>query len=273
MNADGLESAGRRIGLLARAETGGTTNDRGELGGALDRPRRNDRAGDRPGARLLPIIAQHPDDLGFVSRVQKLGGGQARLAHAHVERTVALEREAALGAVELHRADADIERDGIDQSDAALGKHAVHLAEVLVDERQSGVRDERPSFLDRIGVAIEADHSSRPRPEHGARVAACSEGAVDYCLAALNAERGDHVTDQHRHMWGLFGAGAGHDWPRSSRRKRAMSLRSSGMRGSASRSCGFQIWNVSPVPRNSASSPIWPLRRIIGGKTILPELS
>ena len=38
------------------------------------------------------------------------------------------------------------------------------------------------------------------------------------------------------------------------------------MRGSSSSSCGFQIWKVSPVPRNSARSPIWPLRRIIGGQ-------
>ena len=37
------------------------------------------------------------------------------------------------------------------------------------------------------------------------------------------------------------------------------------MRGSSRSSSGFQIWKVSPVPRNSARSPIWPLRRIIGG--------
>ena len=38
------------------------------------------------------------------------------------------------------------------------------------------------------------------------------------------------------------------------------------MRASSRRSCGFQIWKVSPVPRNRARSPIWPLRRIIGGQ-------
>src|SRR5918997_1556517 len=43
-----------------------------------------------------------------------------------------------------------------------------------------------------------------------------------------------------------------------------MSFRSSGIRCSSSSTCGFQIWNVSPVPRNRARSPIWPLRRIFG---------
>ena len=110
------------------------------------------------------------------------------MLHAHVERAVGLEREAAVGAVELHRADADIERDGVDEADAALGEHAVHLAEALFDQGQSRVRDERPACLDRIGVAIEADHSSRPRREHGARVAACSEGAVDQRIAVVDAQ-------------------------------------------------------------------------------------
>ena len=51
------------------------------------------------------------------------------------------------------------------------------------------------------------------------------------------------------------GAAAGHAFsPFSSRRKRAMSFRSSGMRASLRSSFGFQIWKVSPVPRNSASS-------------------
>ena len=122
MDADRLECAGRRIALLAGAETGGAANDRRQLRGPLDRTCGNDGAGDRPGARLLPIVAQDPGDVGLLGRIQIFGGGQARLAHPHVERTVGLERKAALGTVELHRADADIERDGVDQADAALGQ-------------------------------------------------------------------------------------------------------------------------------------------------------
>ena len=65
------------------------------------------------------------------------------LRHAHVERAVGLEREAAVGAVELHRRHADVERDAVDRADAARGEHAVHLAEIFLDQGQrSGVRDE-----------------------------------------------------------------------------------------------------------------------------------
>ena len=59
------------------------------------------------------------------------------LRHAHVERAVVLEREAALGLVDLHRADADIERDRVDLADAALGQRPVHLAEPLLDQGQA----------------------------------------------------------------------------------------------------------------------------------------
>ena len=82
--------------LLARTETGGAANDRRQLGGAFDRTGGDDGASDRPGARFLPIVAQDPGDLGLLGRVQKFSGGQARFVHPHVERTVGLEREAAL---------------------------------------------------------------------------------------------------------------------------------------------------------------------------------
>src|SRR5206468_5280151 len=134
VNADGLEGAGRRVALLALAESGGTADDRRELCGAFNRTPGDDGAGDHPGARLLPIVAQDPGDLGLVGRVQKLGGSKARTAHPHVERAVGLEGETAIGAVELHRAHPDIERNGVHEADAALGKNAVHLAEVLLDE-------------------------------------------------------------------------------------------------------------------------------------------
>ena len=69
-------------------------------------------------------------------------------------------------------------------------------------KREPRVRDERPSRFDRIGVAIEAHHPSRPRREHGARIPARSKSAVDHGFAIVDAERRDHLVDQHRHMWG-----------------------------------------------------------------------
>src|SRR5439155_3972635 len=115
VNADGLEGASSRIGLLTWAETGSAADDGGELSGPLDRACGDNGAGDRPGARLLPIVAQDPGDLGLVGRIQIFGGGEPRLAHAHVERPVGLKGEAAVGAVELHRRNTDIERDRVDE--------------------------------------------------------------------------------------------------------------------------------------------------------------
>src|SRR5205823_14117451 len=65
VNADGLEGASRRIGFLPRPETGGAADDGSELSGPLDRACGDNGAGDRPGARLLPIVAQDPGDLGL----------------------------------------------------------------------------------------------------------------------------------------------------------------------------------------------------------------
>jgi len=91
MDADRLEGPGRGIALLARAETCRAADDRRQLGSSFNGTCGNDRAGDRPGARLLPIVAQDPGDVGLLGRIQILGGGKARTAHPHVERSVRLE--------------------------------------------------------------------------------------------------------------------------------------------------------------------------------------
>src|SRR5436190_6875101 len=196
MDAYGLEGAGCRVRLLAGAKAGRSPDDRGELGGPFYGTCGNDGASDRPGARLLPVVAQNPGDLGLPGRIQKFGGSQTRAAHPHVERPVGLERKAALGAVELHRAHPDIQGDSVDESDAALRKDAVHLAEILLDEFETRVRDERSSRFNRVRIAIESYHSSRPRREDGARVAARSKCAVDHRLASAQSERRDDFADQ-----------------------------------------------------------------------------
>jgi len=112
---------------LAGAEASGAADDRCQLGGALDRPCRGDRTSDGAGPRFLAIILEDPRDLGLAGLVEELGGGQAGLAHAHVERTVGLEGKAAVRPIQLHRRHADIERDAIDQADAAFRQHPVHL--------------------------------------------------------------------------------------------------------------------------------------------------
>src|SRR5688572_12836915 len=76
-------------------------------------------------------------DFGLAGAVQEIGGAGALPAHAHVERTVGLEGEAALGPVELHRRDADIESDAVDRLHAAVGKRLTHPGKALRHKRQA----------------------------------------------------------------------------------------------------------------------------------------
>ena len=276
VDADRLEGARCRVGLHPRVMAQRLAHHGGKLGGPRERASGDDRAGHRAGARLLAIFLDDPRDLGLVGLVEEFGGGQPGLAHPHVERAVLAEGEAALGLVELHRADPDVEHDPVDRQQATLLEQPVHLAESFLDQGQVGVRDEVRPVRDRIRIAIETDHSPRPRSKQGACITPRSERAIDQCFARDEAKRGDDFIDQYRHVArrdGLGRIGTHALRPRSSSRKRAMSFMSSGMRASPRNSFGFQIWNVSPAPRNSASSPICPFRRIMGGRTIRPDVS
>jgi hypothetical protein len=51
-------------------------HDLGELAGALDRPRGDDRAGDAARLRLLAIAVDDVGDLGFVGLVEEVGGAR-----------------------------------------------------------------------------------------------------------------------------------------------------------------------------------------------------
>ena len=219
-------------------------DDGGQFSGPGQRPRGDDRAGDRSRPRLLAIVLDDARNVGLVGLVDEFRRRQAGLAHAHVEWAVLAKGEAALGLVKLHRADPDIEHDRIDRRQAALVEHPVHLAEAFLDQQQSGVRDERRPVRDRIRIAIEADHSPCTRSEQGPGIAPCPERAVDHAGVRHAPQRGDDFIDQYRHVArgdGHFGKGTHAERPRSSSRKRAMSFMSSGMRASPRKSVGFQI--------------------------------
>ena len=103
-----------------------------------------------------------------------VGGARAVAAHAHVERAVEAEREAALGLVELHRRDAEIEHDAVDRVVAEFSRRPRSSAE----KRSSTSGQPATAGFDQIGavrdralVAVDADHL-RIRPPRGSR--ACS---------------------------------------------------------------------------------------------------
>ena len=102
--------------------------------------RRDDGA--RDGARMA-LLAERRDDrreIALGRRGHHIGRARAVAAHAHVERTVEPEREAALGLVELHRRHAEVEHDAVDRVVAAAARDAFEIGEAILDQRQPAVR-------------------------------------------------------------------------------------------------------------------------------------
>ena len=218
-------------------------------------------------------MEQDIGDFGFVRMVDEIGGAGAFPGHAHVERPVALEGEAALGLVELHRGDADVEGDAVDPVDAVRGKRLTHPGESFRNKRQAlpARGSQRLSCLDRFGIAIEGDDAGRSLIQDGLGVAARAERAVHMRLAGGDGERMDDLFGEDGNM-GRDGGGGGHDaTPLSSSASAANSRISASPLFSAS--CGFQSSNVAPTPTNKASSSSWPRRRSLEVSMMRPLVS
>ena len=113
--------------------------------------------------------------------------------HAHVERAVALEREAALGLVELHRGDADVEHDAVDRREALRRRRCRSRSPKRPStsvRRPPDVADERAAGGDGARDRDRWRGRARRRSvQDGAGVAAGAEGAVNVGAAALRRER------------------------------------------------------------------------------------
>jgi hypothetical protein len=169
-DAQALEHAGRGVDAagLGPDEAG---DELGELARRLDAALAaalDHGAGHRPRAALLAEMEEHVRELGLGGAVDEVGGAVAVALHAHVERPVAAEREAALGLVELHRRHADVEHDAVDAvGEARLRDDAVEVAEAGRHEREPALRLQHHAGAagDRIGIAVDRDDA-------GARFAA-----------------------------------------------------------------------------------------------------
>ena len=89
----------------------------------------------------------------MVGAVDEIGGARARKRHAHVERTVFAEGEAAFRLVELERRHAQIEHDAIGR-----GNKFVHAAELAFHQRQTAGKapDQFLAASDGGGIAVDA---------------------------------------------------------------------------------------------------------------------
>src|SRR4051812_24472395 len=99
----------------------------------------------------MALLAEDIDDVGEIRlrcRSDYIGGARPVLAHAHVERSVEAEREAALGLIELHRRHADIHYDAIDLRRTLRGAHLGQIGKAILDQRETTAR-----LLDKIEAA------------------------------------------------------------------------------------------------------------------------
>ncbi len=154
----------------------------------------------------MAFLAQKIENAGQIAgleTVDHVGSARPFFRHAHVERTVLLEGEAALGLIDLHRRHANIEHN------------AVHLAARSLDRRDRVVQGRepgldqieparkllfhRPPGFDCSRIAVNRDHV-RTRFEYATRVTTRAECPIDDHRARCGLQGIDHFGNQHRNV-------------------------------------------------------------------------
>ncbi|GMA76045.1 hypothetical protein GCM10025880_24620 [Methylorubrum aminovorans] len=198
-----LEAAGRRMDRGTGFGPHHAGDELGELGRRLDRgapTRLDDRAGHRARAALLAEMVEDVGERAFLLAVHEIGRARAVAAHAHVERPVLAEREAAMRLVELHRRHADIEHDPVGLLLALIGDQGVEIPEAALNQPQAagGGIHEAGAGPDRAGIAVDGDYSDLGRGlKERARVAAGTEGAVHGQTRPVEGERGENLGQEN----------------------------------------------------------------------------
>ncbi len=187
----GGRDAGDHVGQLARRDVG-----RAHAVG-------DDGAGDAPRRALLAEIIEDVGDRLFVVFAQDVGGAAPNAFHAHVERRVLAEREAAGGLVELHRGYADVENDAVERLGAEAARDRVEIAEASLDQPQAARRrrDEILARGDGGRIAIEGD-DARAALDERAGITAGPESAVEIDAAGANPQRVQRLGAQHGNVAG-----------------------------------------------------------------------
>src|SRR5579862_1892980 len=236
MDAQRLEGARRGMdGETLRRGAERLGHDLGQLRRACDRSGGGYCLRDAARLLLLAVAEDHVGEHALARGVDEIGGALAVLAHAHVERTVGAEREAALRLVELEGRDAEIEDDAA----GLLPRDRIHRRERALRQREPALelRDQLLAARDGVGIAVDAEHAAFRGGKDRARIAAAAEGRVDVARAVARVQRLDDFVEHH-------GDVAAHA-PAPVRCASAR-LRRSACTG-AKRSLS-QIWNLRPMP-------------------------
>ncbi len=209
---------------------------------------RDDVARDAARGALLAKLEQQVGQFAFGQRVDQIGGGRPAAAHAHVERAIAAEREAARRIVELEGRHAEVEHHAIQGGDAVLRQQIQHVAELAMDQMQTAgkARGQTGAAGDRLGIAVDRPHRAGRGFQERRGVAAAAERAVEIHAAAARGEQADDF-GQHDGNVAHCAPPAGSVKPCTRARSRASARRRSAASGS-------QIWKMRPRPMNTTVS-------------------
>ena len=142
MNPQRLEGPGRRVDAAGPAADH-AGHQLGQLARAGDRaalPPLDDRPRDAPGCRLLAIAPQDVGERIRIGAVHDVRRTHPYARHAHVERAVRGEREAAAGLVELHGGHPQIEHHAVEPPHAVRREQLGHVAKTALEHREPGAR-------------------------------------------------------------------------------------------------------------------------------------
>jgi len=168
-------------------------------GGGLYEPEMFYTACDRAG---MTFLAQHLDDEGEIalgSGRDHIGRARAGIAHAHIERTVVAEGEAALGLVDLHGGNAEIADHAVHQRVAVRLHHVLEIGETLPQENEpaAGRLNQVGAAGDRVSIPIEGEHAGIGRRQDRAAIAAGPESRVHIDAAVVRRQKLQDRMDEH----------------------------------------------------------------------------
>ena len=130
MDAQPLKCAGGGVDAVLGAADN-RADDIGELAGGLDTgfsAGADDGAGNGAGASLLAVLVDHVGEVAFVHGVDHVRRRRAaRGVHAHIQRAVLAEGEAALRLVDLRGGYAQIQHDHVHRCQTQFAGHLLHV--------------------------------------------------------------------------------------------------------------------------------------------------
>ena len=203
-NPQCLKRAGRRMNC-ARSRRRSARDEFGERPCRVNNPllpHPDDGARDGAGMVFLAEDRNDGGEIAFAAVGDDIGCGRTVAPHAHIERPVEPEREAAIGLVELHGRHADVKHDAVDRGAGVLTYDRLQAGETILDQFEPPLRlfDEIGASRDGALVAIDADHPRARRSQNCARKAAGAECGVDVEAAIAHVEPFDGAMDEHGNM-------------------------------------------------------------------------